>query len=417
MIRFILVFFFVFSIARAQDLSGLSADFKELISKSGISLISNNAFCVDTGNGAKGVNVNKLMRIASVTKLFTTLHASETLDLHKTYSTYFKISADHLHIEGSGDPYFEEEKMILLLYNLNQLGYKSFKKVTFNADFKFYDLGMEKHEIITPEKTLARLSLYFNRNSKNLIQEKLNVTKKFAEEEGIFIDDSILPIVHANSIELVRKNPFRKKLNTTYVHVSRPLHRLIKAMNVMSKNYVSQNIYEEASKKIKLASILTKYGINQKTFIIHNGSGLPIKGVDSRKDNWASCKTVLEVIKLIKKSITKHNLTLSDVVAVNDGQDLGTFRSRFSLFPETRGAILAKTGTLMHTSTLAGIASMEDNVPFAILNHTSKIPKARDMQDEFSSRIFHHLGIPSLIDYFKIPTFPWEGKDFMTSID
>jgi hypothetical protein len=40
--------------------------------------------------------------------------ASQTMNLHQRFKTIIQISGDSLYIEGFKDPYFEEEKLLLL---------------------------------------------------------------------------------------------------------------------------------------------------------------------------------------------------------------------------------------------------------------------------------------------------------------
>ena len=93
---------------------------------------------------------------------------------------------------------------------------------------------------------------------------------------------------------------------------------------------------------------------------------------------------VIKIIALLSESVKKHNLSLSDIVAVNGGEDFGSFRDRFKDYPETHEAVISKTGTLMHSSTLAGVLLINGQVPFAILNHTTNTSNAKKFQDRTS---------------------------------
>lgn len=411
--RFLLALTFVTSSAFAQTAADLIADFKSMIPKSGITPVTEQAFCYEDQDGVQGYQVDKLQRIASVTKLFSTYLATETLDLSKRFETTLYIAGDRLHIAGSRDPYFEEEKLLLLMAALNDLGYKSFKTVTFDSNFKFYDIALSAHANINASNTKTRLTAYLSHKNKTLIKQKWAATVKFAEEEGIALDATMIPSLQASVVSLSEKNPLLNSAPAIFVHRSRPLHQIIKSMNVMSKNHVAQNLYLEGSRVKSLDALLVEKGLDRKSFKIYNGSGLPIKTSQSRTDNLASCRAVLKLMSLLKESVKKHKLTLSDLVAVNGGKDLGSFRERFLDFPETHEAVISKTGTLMHASTLAGVLMIGEEMPFAILNQTTKIANAKKFQDSFISRMFHHLGEPTPIDYTKISIFPWDGSDFL----
>lgn len=399
--------------ALAQDYKGLNLDFKTLTPKAGVGQLSEQSYCFQDQNGVHGYQVDKLQRIASVTKVISTYFASETLDLKKHYETKIYISGDKIHISGSQDPYFEEEKILLLMQALNEKGFKSFKSLTFDSKFKFFDIPLQAHQDVGVSDTKSRLIAYFNIKNQALIKEKWTTISRFAAEEGINLDKANPPGVTISSIEYREQNPLQDSAPEVFIHQSRPLHHLLKAMNVMSKNYLAQNIFIESSQVKTFNNLLVEAGINLESIKIYTGSGLPIKTGQLRKDNLASCRTVIKIVELLIKSLSKHGLELSDVLAVNGGKDLGSFRERFLNYPETHEAVISKTGTLMHASTLAGALLMSDKVPFAILNQTTNIKNAKKFQDRFVARMFDQLGHPLPMDYQKISIFPWEGEDFL----
>jgi D-alanyl-D-alanine carboxypeptidase len=301
--------------------------------------------------------------------------------------------------------------------SLNDLGYKSFKKVTFDSHFKFYDLALESHANITPLMTKERLAIFFSNKNSAYIKSKWAMINKFAQEENIDLDPSIIPTIEAVSVQLSEANPLGNLSPSLYIHRSRPLHSILKSMNVMSKNLVAQNIFLEASSVKKFEKLMAENGIDLKTYQILNGSGLPVKSANFRRDNLATCRTVIKVVELLNKSIETKNFFLSDIVAVNGGKDLGSFRERFKLQPETHEAVLSKTGTVANTSTLAGVLMMENQLPFAILNSTSRPSLGRTFQDNFVARMFHHLGAPVPISYTKLSIFPWDGEEFLNFVE
>lgn len=414
--RFLLLLHIISFPAFGQQSADLISDFKTMVSRNSISPVAEQTFCYNQGEKVEGYQVDKLQRIASVTKLLSTYAASETLDLNKQYETKLYISGDKLHIEGSRDPYFEEEKLLLLMKALNELGHTAFKSITFDNNFIFSDVSLSSHQDITPVHTRSRLLAYLNKNNSKLLREKWLIAHAFAKEENVDLDKATIPRITALTVALSNTNPFADLAPTVYIHKSRPLHSILKAMNVMSKNIVAQNVYLESTRLKKFDTLMTEIGIDKKTYQIYNGSGLPVKTPNTRKDNLASCRTVIKIIGLLGESLKKHNLVLSDVVAVNGGKDFGSFRERFGNYPETHEAVLSKTGTLMHSSTLAGVLLIGTEVPFAILNHTTKIANAKKFQDSFVSRLFYHLGEPTPMDYSKISIFPWDGTSALLEL-
>jgi D-alanyl-D-alanine carboxypeptidase/D-alanyl-D-alanine-endopeptidase (penicillin-binding protein 4) len=391
---------------------GLDQDFKQLSKLHKLGAVTDQAYCYEI-NDVDGFQVDKLQNIASVTKLLTTFFASETLDLKKKYITKLYIADNKLHIEGGLDPYFEEEKMLLLVQSLNQLGYQSFSEVTFDKNFLFYDLALSQHTVITTEMIKERLSVLFSGKATPQIKKQWASVLKFAKEEGVDLDEDQIPNLLANSVKLQNLNPLLTKNPIVLTHTSLPLHRILKSMNVLSKNLVSQNIFNEASQVQTFDQLMQKIGVDKKSYIINNGSGLPIRTNATRIDNKSTCKAVLQIMKALKDSIYKHGLTLSDIIAVNGGKDLGSFRERFLKQPETHQAVISKTGTLAIASTLAGYLLIGDEIPFAILNNTAQTQSARNFQDQFISRMFHHLGQATPLDYQKVSIFPWGGENFL----
>ena len=390
----------------------LTQDFKSLNSKYKVGTITEQTYCYDQQGQVGGYQVDKKQRIASVTKLLTTLLASEVFDLNQTFQTKLFIGKDSLHIEGGLDPYFEEEKLLLMMKALNDLGYSKFKQVSFNSNFRFYDLGLEDFQVITNEKIRLRLAYYLNPKNQKTINTTWKAVKKFASEEGLDIVGSA-PSLAATSVVLNNSNPLLDENPVEYIHRSRPLHAIIKAMNVMSKNVVAENLYNLAQRKKTFQALMLEKKIDATTFSIANGSGLPIINGKNRFDNLATCRMLLKSIALLSASARRQHFELSDIVAVNGGKDLGSFRDRFENYPETHEAVLSKTGTLKHTSSLAGVLLISGEVPFAILNHTTTPAQARKLQDNFVDRMFNQLGTPTPLVYEKISIFPWDGEDFL----
>lgn len=395
--------------------SSLDSDQEELLKTYGVGQAKDQAYCYLKDQAVAGHRVNERQRIASVTKLFTTLLVSETLDLKKTYKTVIHVGKDQLHIEGGLDPYFEEDKLLLLMQALNRLGYKKFKRVTFDQRFLFTDVAQEEHRVLGPQHVKERLTFFLSGRNPKSIKALWSKVQTFAKEEGVDLDPT-LPALLATSVLYSATNPLKENA-IRFVHESRPLHRLLKAMNVMSKNMVAQNLFIEASKVRSMGQMLTAKGIAATTYQFYNGSGLPLKKGTRRWDNTSTCTTVLTAIAALEDSLQGQGFGPTEILAVSGGLDLGSFRNRFTEYPEAANAVISKTGTVNFTSSLAGLLLLESEVPFAILNHTDDVSAARKFQDAFVVRMFHHLGEPVPTPYTKIPTFPWEGDDFLVQAE
>lgn len=407
-----LIFGLLLSFEAFAQAPALTSEFQSLVNAYKLGAVNEQAYCYENQDGVQGYQVDRLQRIASVSKVLTTFLASETMDLNQRFLTRIYIGKDSLHIEGNRDPYFEEDKLLLLFQALNNLGYTSFKQVSFNRDFLFYDLGLESYAKITPGITKTRLSYYLNPKNVAQVRSTWKVVRNAALEDGIEYD-SPTPLVSAKKVIISDVNPLANENPVLYLHHSKPFHALLKSMNVVSKNVVAENVYSMASQLKSFPTLMKEFNVSESTFKMYSGSGLPVMLTKTRLDNLASCRTVLKVISLLSESIKKHNLVLSDIMAVNGGKDLGSFRNRFGDQPETHEAVISKTGTLKHTSSLAGVIMISDEIPFAILNHTTSVSAARSLQDRFVGRMFDHLGVATPLDYEKIAIFPWDNSDFL----
>ena len=139
----------------------------------------------------------------------------------------------------------------------------------------------------------------------------------------------------------------------------------------------------------------------------YTGSGLNTSINGKREDNYSTCALTVEVIKSLRDSVKEsQNLSLADIMAV-PGFDVyeGTFTKRLKQFP---GSLVAKTGTLKHTSALAGMLSTRNygDVFFGIFNHT-------DIQETYKGWLLQNEFVPSLIDAFGGPfTFEYQYQKF-----
>ncbi|RPJ74571.1 MAG: hypothetical protein EHM20_10390, partial [Alphaproteobacteria bacterium] len=108
------------------------ADWSKLLDKSKLPS-SEQSYCYTDEQGKlQGENLDKQVRLASVSKLMTSLWAMEVLGPEYRYDTKLFIKGNHLHIVGSMDPFMGNEKMFFLVSQLNDLGFTKFDKVTFD---------------------------------------------------------------------------------------------------------------------------------------------------------------------------------------------------------------------------------------------------------------------------------------------
>lgn len=395
--------------ALALSPNAITSSFKSLNSRYAIGPLNQQSFCYIQNQSVEGYRTSSLQKIASVTKLLTTYFASETLDLNKTYKTKIYLTKDSMHIEGGGDPYFDAEKLLLLFESLNKLGYKVFKKVTFDKNFIFYKID-DRQVDVTIEKTRTRLSEYLGVNNLKILNYKWKEFQILALREGVRLSYKV-PRILSTNVQYEAENPLLNESYSMYVHESKPLYNVLKLMNLESNNLIAQNVFSEASLIKSFTDIMLDKGIEEESFKIYSGSGLPLMTSPGRLDNLATCQMILKVISLLPESLRRHDLELSHVMAVA-GKDSGTIAGRFSFTPEASGAVLAKTGTLRDTSSLAGVILARDLVPFVILNHTTQTDNARKLQDIMVSKIIQDYDGTTPIDYSKMNLSIWDMVNF-----
>jgi D-alanyl-D-alanine carboxypeptidase/D-alanyl-D-alanine-endopeptidase (penicillin-binding protein 4) len=387
--------------------NAITSSFKSLNSRYAIGPLNQQSFCYIQNESVEGYRTSSLQKIASVTKLLTTYFSSETMDLNKTYKTKIYLTKESMHIVGGGDPYFDAEKLLLLFDALNKLGYKVFKKVTFDKNFIFYKID-DRQVDPTIEKTRERLSEYLGVNNLKILNYKWKEFQILALREGVRLSYKV-PRILSTNVQYEAENPLLNESYSMYVHESKPLFNVLKLMNLESNNLIAQNVFSEASLIKSFTDIMLDKGIEEESFKIYSGSGLPVMTNPGRLDNLATCQMILKVISLLPESLRRHDLELSDVLAVA-GKDSGTLAGRFSFTPEASRAVLAKTGTLRDTSTLAGVILAGDLVPFVILNHTTLTDNARKLQDIMVSKIIQDYDGTSPIDYSKSNISIWDGE-------
>lgn len=407
--RFILGFLLLSSSLEASET--LNGSFARLLRSHKISPLSEQSYCYIHKGEVLGYNVRKKQRIASLTKVLTTLLAIKKSDFQKRYRTRIYHADGRLHIAGGLDPYWEEDKLLLLLHALNELGIEEVDELSFDRNFIFTDLAFSSHADITPEHTRERLQFLLGAGGKKTITSLWNGVRSFGNEEGVNLPSSA-PIFRARKVSILNSNPLADQNPMAFVHVSKTLGQTLKAMNVMSKNHVSQNIFREFTRDESFESFMIGLGFKASEFSINNGSGLPTLSL-ARQDNEASCTLLLRVFEILEEETHKQGFPLSDILAVAGSGDLGSFRNRFRNAPWLSAGLMAKTGTLRHTSSLAGYLSLDTLSPFAILNHTSSAQSARKFQEDFVESLFSELGNPVAIPYEKISIFPWDGEDFL----
>lgn len=389
--------------------------------------VENQAYCYSNEKGEiEGMNLDARIRLASVSKLVTSLWSIEKLGIKKTFDTKLYIKNNNLHIEGSFDPFFGNEKMFFLISELNRLGYTSFDKITFDKNLMvFPDAQYEADEYPNMSRTwhVKLLNNYFNTDSWSNDYKNEYQNFKYLAPNGKYLDAVTFKTA---AVEFSETNPLLNEEDVKVLTLSSPpLYRYLKEVNVKSNNYVAETLFKyNGNVKAFDQYLFSKFNLTKDTMHLYTGSGLPYYDDNNvRLDNYSTCRSMVRVVKALKEEIEKQGLEIEDVVAV-PGNDKGTFRNR--IFPsDYKNSFVAKTGTLMHTSTLAGMMNTQDGFSFfGIFNQSTDIQGSKAVQNEMVKAIMTEMGGPKAFDYEVLPFHTYSNDNLkanssndFTSID
>jgi D-alanyl-D-alanine carboxypeptidase/D-alanyl-D-alanine-endopeptidase (penicillin-binding protein 4) len=348
----------------------------------------------------EGVNVEMRIRLASVSKLITSLWAIDKLGVNYKYDIKINIKDNNLHIQGSYDPFLGKEKMFFLLSQLNQMGYKKFNTITYDKNLLIDpDVQYESDEypVMSPTANGRRLKNYFNTKAWSAYTKSEYANFYNLSVEGKFVKEVSFEV---SNVLLVGENPFKDDPSAKVLTLSSPaLYKYLKEMNIKSNNTVAETIFRQLGGLSKFKEyMIEQYNLSTDQIQFFTGSGLPATINGERKDNYATCTIMLDLISELKTKVEKQGKELEDLVAV-PGTDGGTFRNRI-FAAEYKNAFVAKTGTLMHTSTLAGAMNTQKGFSFfGVFNQSIDIAGSKIVQNAMVKSIMTEMGGPKAFNY------------------
>lgn len=324
--------------------------------------IDKQSFCIQKDKTIFSSNINKSVRPASVSKLYTSLWALEKLGKDFRFKTTFYVKDNTLYINGSKDPFFVSENLLTSIGEVQ----KDFNisRVIFDRNFHFN---------WSKEISSIKLSLKNILNSNNwssiFIEEVKSLDDYITKNSYSFVVPYKLNITNIEYQSKVNLETYDQK----FTHLSSPLLMHLKQVNVYSNNFYSDSLFDQLGSSKEFHNYLySKFNINREDTYFFTGSGLG--------ENRTTCSTTLKVLSELKKIANKENFNLFELMSIA-GVDSGTLASRFKGILLKK--VIAKTGTLRHTSTLAGFLNKDSNISFAIFNHTYNRVKARKLQEKF----------------------------------
>ncbi|MBC7427393.1 MAG: D-alanyl-D-alanine carboxypeptidase [Bacteriovorax sp.] len=382
------------------------ADFDKLLTANKIAPKDQQSYCYTDENGKlQGTNVDTKIRLASVSKLLTTLWAIDQKGPSYRYETKLFIKGSNLHIQGSFDPFMSNEKMLYLVSQLNTLGYKHFDKITYDKNIQIFpnaQVHTDPYPLITRDSNGKNLTTYFNTASwSKIFKTEYDRLASLAKKDRYLksVDMSV------DKVEFADKNPLLADVtaipeDVKVLTLSSPqMYKYLKETNVQSNNYSAHTIFLDLGGEAKFAQYLAdKFSLTTDKVKMYNGNGLPTNIAGVRKDNYATCAIMTELISSLKESIEKQGMEIEDAVAV-PGSDAGTFANRLNS-SDLKNSFVAKTGTLMHTSTLAGAMNTTKGFSFfGVFNMTTDIVGAKKVQNAMVASVMEEMGGPKTFGY------------------
>ena len=312
---------------------------------------------------------------ASLTKIATTLAALETWGTGHRFTTLIATNGEvsngtlkgDLIIQGDADPFFVWEEGIALGNALQKLG---IRQVTGNLVVTG-NFSMNYNANVQQAGQLLKQALD-SRQWSGAVAAQYNTLPSGTPRPRVAISGSV-----------VVKSTQEKSPRILLRHQSLPLSEILKQMNIYSKNELSEAIASRLggpAEVRKLAAQAT--GIPMEEIHLVNGSGLG-------EENRISARAAVAMLMAIQQELTKHQLNIADFFPVA-GRDRGTLSGRL-----TPTHTVAKTGTLRHVSSFAGVLPTRDRglVWFAIVNRGWDLHTFRAQQDQLLQELVSEWGV------------------------
>lgn len=328
-----------------------------------------------TANKITGSNVDDLTPIASISKLMTSYWALSTYSsFHRFKDQIFfqEIANDvfDVHIQGSLNPFFNNDSFNWLVLQLNSRQIFRVRNLTFDKNF-FYMHNLDQlaaYDAIDFKVRYSRTAEAL-KTSLNHLKNTYSETKlKFQQAIGKKLPENI-----TLSVEHIRRGNAEAPPSDSFTLFSAPVVDLIAQMNKTSNNHVADFFFESLG-GIKAFNSFMKNNLSltEKEIRFINGSGGPYLDKTSQKKfyNYASCRTVIQVILALQQKLVSENLNLWDAMtavqpeASHSEMDLNPLNDYYNS-DLTAYAVVGKTGTINPIIGLAGLISTT-NGPFLL---------------------------------------------------
>ena len=363
------------------------------------------AFCYNQEGIIKGHNIDASLRIASLSKLFTSYYIAEKLGFNHRYETTFELSSSRkLIIRGSKDPYFLEHGIFYIISTLKKAGINNLIEVIVDKDFYF-------HFKTNSSNFLDKLDIYFNTrkwhlrvagNSLRIKDQYKNIKKLVKNRLGVELVKS--PSFSVTKISTMEEDEIGLgEIKAKWTLPSVKMIEYLKILNSYSNNMTSDEFVDQLGGM----SAYNKFFLD-KGFRIDfvTGSGLNKGTGKNRRDNYASCRQVHKILSELRKKLKKDGYEPHDLLPVAK-DDVGTLSDRFSDW-DYREDFVFKTGTLKIKPTSA-LAAMHRSKLLNLVILGQDYTSYQALKSKEYKTINHILGKLKL----KPSKNPYQAQDFL----
>ncbi len=314
---------------------------------------------------------------ASVSKIPTTLALLRELGPEHRFETRFLAGgpvragavAGPLVVEGSGDPFFVDENLLLVALTLHEIGLRQVAG----------GLVVTGPLLFNWEATAVAQRL------RRALEGGVPPAAWQAVREATGSDLTARPQLRFTAAAAASPAGGRQLLVT---HRSEPLVPLVKALNGYSNNIFSRLAATAGGIEAVQANVrATLPDAWRAELRLGDGAG-------AHRANRMSPRAAVATLRMLQRELAPYGYDLADVLPVA-GIDDGTLRHRLD-GPHERGVVVAKTGTYgsYGACALAGALHTRRHglVYFAVLNRGLPIEAARRKQDAFVRALLSELG-------------------------
>lgn len=370
-----------------------------------------------SAEGAQGAlkgssNMHSKMPIASVSKVFTSLWAAERLGLNyrfptQVYLTKLNDGTHNVHLRGSAFPYFDRVMFYFLIGELNKRGVKAISELTYDENFEYGSVVRTKGDLVhsSGEQSETEIMRELRADVSGIKARYASVVAKTQPLVSIKLPKSIslsVKNIAAQSMKVFDA----AKTDSSFIVRSSELHRTLKELNRNSHNFAADKVFERLARSEKFSTYLSKtVGAADSEFAFYNGSGYPEFVNGNKVYNSASCRTVVEVMKRLTSIAQKQGKGLRYIlpVAGSDSRSDGNSTvTNIYLTNNTDDSLLAKTGTISQSVSLAGAALTNDGIVYF---HATSSTKDYTSIRNFLAGVMKSNGGKDPLDNYKAQAF------------